>query len=81
MCLVKRRLTEQVLNLVPNSWSVDKLSPFFESSLRELLTERNECVINRALTSCANLTANAVTVEKLSSLGVSVDRVAPDHAT
>lgn len=64
----------QVLSLVPNSWSVDKVSKFLESSLRDLLTERNETLISRALMSCTNMTANGRMVEKISILGVIADR-------
>ena len=45
---------EQVLNLVPDGWSVDKLAVFFQCSLRQLVVERNETAVARALEGVRN---------------------------
>jgi len=51
---------------------VDLLSAFLESALRQLVTERNETAIARALTGAENMTANATFVEKMDALGPTV---------
>ena len=48
---------EQVLNLVPDGWSVDKLAVFFQCNLRQLVVERNETAVARALEGVRNLGA------------------------
>ena len=66
-------MSGQVLTLVPNSWSVELISGFLESTFRQLVSERHETAVTRALTSAVNLTANAVLVEKTDSLGPTVE--------
>lgn len=60
---------EEVLKTIPEDWSVGQLCSFLERSFRDLVTERHEAVIMRALVTTANLTANAQLVEKVVSLG------------
>lgn len=67
----------QVLTLIPESWSLELLSNFLESALRQLVTERNETVITKALTSVENLVTSAELIEKIGALGPKVES-APD---
>ena len=48
---------EQVLELVPNGMSVDKLAIFLQCALRSLVVERNETAAARALEGVRNLGA------------------------
>ena len=63
----------QVLTLIPESWSLEQLSNFLESALRQLVTERNETVITKALTSVQNLIISANLIEKIDAFGPKVE--------
>ncbi|KAI9651684.1 MAG: hypothetical protein M1831_000530 [Alyxoria varia] len=58
-----------VLSLIPDFWPVDILEGYLESTLRQLIAERNESIVVRALRSTENLSTNASLVEKLVALG------------
>lgn len=60
---------EQVLASVPDSWSVDKLEVFLMCTMRQLVAERNETAVARALTGVQNLVQNVELVEKQEALG------------
>ncbi|EKG12518.1 Citron-like protein [Macrophomina phaseolina MS6] len=64
----------QVLQMIPDDWSLEIFSGFIISALRRLVRERNETGIARALSGASNLRASAEVVEKLEGLGVKVDR-------
>lgn len=61
-----------MLELVPDTWSVEQLSTFLESALRRLVAERNETAIARALTNVENLTAAATLIEKVDAMGPTI---------
>ena len=63
----------EVLGLIPESWSVDRISGFLVSALRRLVQEKNEAMITKALSGAENLQVAAKFVEKCSSLGPQVD--------
>ena len=65
----------QVLTAVPETWSVNLLSGFLESSFRQSVTERNESLIMRALTNNENLTTCVRLVEKINDMGPRVEEV------
>ncbi|KAL8686402.1 MAG: hypothetical protein Q9218_007129, partial [Villophora microphyllina] len=53
-----------VLELIPESWSVELLEGFLAKALRDLVRERNEVVVVKALSSAQNLQVAAEMVEK-----------------
>lgn len=58
----------QVISKIPETWSVDMVSSFLETSLRHLVSEHNETAITKALLNADNLTANIALIEKLESM-------------
>ena len=62
-----------VLDLIPESWSVRIVSGFLVSSLRRLVHERNEATIMKALSGAENLQIASAFVEKCSNLGPHVE--------
>lgn len=63
-----------VLDLVPESWSVELVSGFLVSSFRRLVHERNEATITKALSGAENLQIASAFVEKCSALGPQVEQ-------
>ncbi|KAK4696469.1 vacuolar protein sorting-associated protein 3, partial [Lecanoromycetidae sp. Uapishka_2] len=64
-----------VLELIPESWSVELVSGFLVSSFRRLVHERNEATITKALSGAENLQIAAAFVEKCSAIGPRVEEV------
>jgi len=63
-----------VLDLIPESWSVELVSGFLISSFRRLVHERNEATITKALSGAENLQIASVFAEKCSSLGPQIEQ-------
>ena len=68
----------KVLILIPDSWSVKLVSGFLIHALRRLVREKNETVVVKALSSAQNLRQSVEVIEKVESLGPSVERAAVD---
>jgi len=64
-----------VLELIPESWSVELVSSFLVSSFRRLLHERNEATITKALSGAENLQIAAAFVEKCTAIGPQFEKV------
>ena len=64
-----------VLELIPENWSVELVSGFLVSSFRRLVHERNEATITKALSGAENLQIAAAFVEKCSALGPQIENV------
>lgn len=64
-----------VLELIPESWSVELVSGFLVSSFRRLIHERREATVTKALSGAENLQIAAAFVEKCSELGPQVEKV------
>ncbi|KAK3716982.1 hypothetical protein LTR37_006037 [Vermiconidia calcicola] len=62
----------QVLDLIPDSWSVELVSGFLVHALRRMVRERNETVVVKALASAQNLKRSVEFVEKTESIGPTV---------
>ncbi|KAB8437416.1 hypothetical protein FH972_025094 [Carpinus fangiana] len=62
-----------VLQIVPDDWSVELMSGFLENAFRQLVSERHETAVAKALTSAQNLNISAGLVEKLDGIGAVVD--------
>lgn len=58
-----------VLNLVPESWSVELISDFLVNAFRRLIQERNEVVITKALSGAENLQIASTLIEKCDQTG------------
>ena len=64
-----------VLELIPENWSVELVSGFLVSSFRRLVHERSEATITKALSGAENLQIAAAFVEKCSALGPQIENV------
>ena len=66
----------KVLEIIPESWSVDLISGFLVGAFRRLVTEKNEAMIVKSLSGSENLQVASQFVEKCKELGPQVDRIA-----
>lgn len=64
-----------VLNIIPESWSVELVSGFLLSSFRRLVQERREATVTKALSGAENLQIAAALIEKCSELGPQVEKI------
>lgn len=65
---------QQVLGMIPDSWSIEIFSGFLISALRRLVREKNETSIARALSGANNLRTSAEVIEKVEALGARVEQ-------
>ncbi|KAF2466387.1 uncharacterized protein BDR25DRAFT_293858 [Lindgomyces ingoldianus] len=65
----------QVLEIIPNDWSVDIFSGFLINALRRLVREKSESDIVKALSGAQNLQLNAELVDRIEELGPRIERV------
>ena len=65
----------QVLELIPETWSVDLISGFLVSALRRLLHEKSEAMIMKALSSAENLQVASTLIEKCNAIGPHIEKV------
>ena len=63
----------EVLELIPDSWSVDVTAAFLVSALRRLVREKNEAAVARALSSAENLRVNYDLLKKIDEKGPTVE--------
>ncbi|KAI9814226.1 MAG: hypothetical protein M1827_003392 [Pycnora praestabilis] len=63
----------QVLNLIPDSWSVGLVSGFLISTLRRLVREKSETMVARALSGAENLMTSADLIGKAEDIGPTVE--------
>ncbi|MCJ1274594.1 hypothetical protein MMC21_002391 [Puttea exsequens] len=63
----------EVLELIPESWSVELLSGFLVSAFRQVVSERNEASVAKALSRAENLQVAAAFVEKCGEMGPQVE--------
>lgn len=63
----------QVLELIPENWSVELVSTFLISAFRRINSEKNEAMIVKSLSSAENLQVAAAFVEKCGALGPRVE--------
>ena len=62
-----------VLNLIPDSWSVEIISGFLISAFRRLVNERSEAMIAKALSGAENLKISADFIDKCEGLGPQIE--------
>lgn len=60
---------EKVLDLIPETWSVELVSGFLVHAFRRLVAEKNVTVVVKALCSAQNLRQSADFAEKVESMG------------
>ena len=65
----------EVLGLIPESWSVDKISGFLINSFRRLVQQKNEAMITKALSGAENLQIASSFIEKCDELGPQIEGV------
>ena len=63
-----------VLEIIPESWSVELASAFLISSFRRLVHEKREAIIAKTLSSAENLQVAAALVEKCSEIGPQIEK-------
>lgn len=63
----------EVLDLLPDSWSVDIAAEFLVAALRRLVREKHESMLERALSSAQNLRVNYDLLVKMDEKGPIVD--------
>lgn len=62
-----------VLNLIPDSWSVELISGFLISAFRRLVQERSEAMIAKALSGAENLKISADFIDKCEGFGPQIE--------
>lgn len=65
----------EVLDMIPESWSVELVSGFLVSSFRRLVQEKNEATITKALSAAENLQIAAAFIEKCSDIGPQIENI------
>ena len=65
----------QVLELIPEWWSVDLVSGFLVGAFRRLVSEKNETMIMKSLSGSENLQVALRFVEKCSEMGPQIERL------
>ena len=63
----------QVLELIPENWSVDLVSGFLISAFRRIVSEKGESMIAKSLSGAENLQVASALVEKCSALGPHIE--------
>ncbi|KAI0398252.1 hypothetical protein F5Y17DRAFT_454254 [Xylariaceae sp. FL0594] len=62
-----------VLRVIPDTWSVDLVAGFLAKALRQMVAERNETAVARALSSAQNLKTRHELVVRIEEKGPSVE--------
>ncbi|KAF2158662.1 hypothetical protein M409DRAFT_30826 [Zasmidium cellare ATCC 36951] len=62
----------KVLDLIPDSWSVELVVGFLVHAFRRLVREKNETVVMKALSSAQNLRQSVEFIEKIEGIGPTV---------
>jgi len=62
-----------VLDLIPDTWSVDLVSGFLVNALRRIVRERSETMVVKALSGAENLKVHAELIMKIDAAGPSVE--------
>lgn len=62
-----------VLNLIPDTWSVELVSGFLVSALRRIVRERSETTVAKALSGAENLKVTADLIGKIDAVGPTVE--------
>ena len=62
-----------VLNLIPDTWSVELVSGFLVSALRRIVRERSETMVAKALSGAENLKVTADLIGKIDAAGPTVE--------
>ncbi|KAF2194433.1 hypothetical protein K469DRAFT_616926 [Zopfia rhizophila CBS 207.26] len=65
----------EVLEVIPDEWSVDIFSGFLINALRRLVRERSETTIAKALSGSQNLQLSAELIDKAEEIGPTIQRV------
>ena len=65
---------QEVLDLIPEAWSVKLVSGFLVSSFRRLVHESNEATITKALSGAENLQIASAFVEKCINIGPEIEK-------
>lgn len=65
----------EVLQIIPNEWSVDVLGAFLINALRRLVREKAETDIAKSLNSSVNLMVNVELADGIEGAGPTIERV------
>lgn len=64
---------DDVLGLIPDTWSVDVVAGFLVGAFRRLVTEKHESILTKALSGAENLRVNYDRVTKIDEKGPSIE--------
>lgn len=64
---------DDVLGLIPDTWSVDVVAGFLVGAFRRLVTERHESMLTKALSGAENLRVNHERVTRIDEMGPSIE--------
>lgn len=64
---------EEVLSLIPNDWSVEIVAGFLVQAVRQILHEKNETTVTKALSSAENLRVNHELVVMVEEKGPTIE--------
>ncbi|KAF7902083.1 uncharacterized protein EAF01_007381 [Botrytis porri] len=64
---------QDVLSIIPDTWSVELVSGFLVSALRRIVRERSETMVVRALSATDNLRVSAGLVDRARELGPKIE--------
>ncbi|POS85974.1 hypothetical protein EPUL_002724 [Erysiphe pulchra] len=64
---------EHVLRIIPDTWSIDLISGFLINALGQIVRERGETMVLKALSGAENLKVNIELIGKISAAGVSIE--------
>ncbi|KAI9675625.1 MAG: hypothetical protein M1817_000991 [Caeruleum heppii] len=64
---------QEVLALIPDTWSVELMSGFLISALRQMVHERSDSMISKALSGAENLSISAEFIARCEELGPRVE--------
>ncbi|KAI0448743.1 hypothetical protein F5B21DRAFT_496610 [Xylaria acuta] len=62
-----------ILSVIPDSWSVDLVAGFLIKALRQIVVEKNETAVTRALSSAQNLKVQHELIVKIEEKGPSIE--------
>lgn len=66
----------QVLSMLPDSWSVELVSPFLISAFRRIVQERSETMVAKALSGAENLMSRANFIDRCEKAGPAIEAAA-----
>ncbi|KAI9816640.1 MAG: hypothetical protein M1832_005025 [Thelocarpon impressellum] len=64
---------QQVLSVIPDSWSIELIAPFLISAFRRIVHERNETMVAKALSGSENLMLRVSFIDECEKVGPAIE--------